>query len=85
MSGNRELRMDPDEPAGFQIRLKGHVDRAWADWLGGLTITWEENGDSLLTGAALDQAALHALLRKVRDSGMVLLSINPVNEKEGMK
>lgn len=62
----------------YQIRIKGHLDRGWTDWFEGLTITQEEGGDTLLTGPVVDQAALHGLLRKVRDLGMPLLSVNPV-------
>jgi len=60
----------------YQIRLEGHLGGQWTDWFGGLVITLEENGDTLLTGPVVDQAALHGLLRKVRDLGMPLLSIN---------
>jgi hypothetical protein len=63
----------------YRIRIKGHLSRQWTDWLGGLTITLEDNGDTLLTGPVVDQAALHALLRKVRDLGMPLLSVVPVD------
>ena len=59
----------------YQIRIKGHLGRQWTDWFGGLTITLEDNGDTLLTGPVVDQAALHGLLRKVRDLGMPLLSV----------
>jgi hypothetical protein len=58
----------------YQIRIKGHLDRRWTDWFEGLTITLEDNGDTLLTGPVVDQAALHSLLRKVRDLGMPLIS-----------
>ena len=51
----------------YQIRIKGHLGRQWTDWFGGLAITLEDSGDTLLTGALVDQAALHALLRTVRD------------------
>jgi hypothetical protein len=59
----------------YQIRLKGHLGREWADWFEGLTITALNNGETLLTGAVVDQAALYGLLRKVRDVGMPLLSV----------
>ena len=62
----------------YQIRLQGHLGGQWTDWFGGLTITLEENGDTLLTGPVVDQAALYGLLRKVRDLGMPLLSVNRV-------
>ena len=66
----------------YQIRIKGHLDEQWADWFGGLTITLEEDGDTLLTGPVIDQAALFGLLRKVSDLGMPLLSVNPVKSDE---
>ncbi len=62
----------------YEIRLKGHLDNRWADRFGGLTITLEDNGDTLLTGPVIDQAALHGLLKKVRDLGMTLVSVSPV-------
>ncbi|GAP13580.1 hypothetical protein LARV_01335 [Longilinea arvoryzae] len=62
----------------YEIRLKGHLDSQWKDWFSGLTITLEENGTTLLSGPLADQAALHGLLKKVRDLGMPLVSISPV-------
>ena len=58
----------------YRIKVKGHLDRRWTEWFGGLTITLEDNGETLLTGQVADQAALHGLLRKVRDLGMPLIS-----------
>ena len=69
---------DPDQPRVYQIRIRGHLSPQWANWFEGLTITMEENGDTLLTGAVVDQAALHGLLKKVRDMGTPLLSVNYV-------
>lgn len=66
---------DPGQPPIYQIRLKGHLGREWSDWFGGLTVTLEANGETLLVGAVIDQAALHGVLRKVRDLGMPLLSV----------
>ncbi len=75
--------IDPGQPTAYQIRIKGHLGRQWTDWFGGLAITLEDNGDTLLTGLVSDQAALHGLLRKVRDLGMPLVSVTPVSfEKE---
>jgi hypothetical protein len=65
-----------DRPGRCEIRLKGHLDGRWADWFGGLEITLEDNGNMLLSGPLADQAALHGLLRKVRDLGVPLLSVN---------
>ncbi len=70
--------LDPNEPMVYQIRLKGHLGHEWTDWFGGLTITLEEDGNTLLTGPVLDQAALHGLLKKVRDLGLPLVSVSPV-------
>lgn len=75
MSNRRIPKTDSSEPTVYQIRIKGHLGRQWTDWFGGLTITLEENGETLLTGSVIDQAALHGLLKKVRDIGMPLLSV----------
>lgn len=64
----------PDQPMVYQIRVKGHLGPRWKDWFGDVTITLEDNGDTLLTGPIVDQAALHGLLRKVRDLGVPLIS-----------
>ena len=77
MSNTRNSEFDPGQPAVYQIRIKGHLGRQWTDWFGGLAIT-VENGDTLLTGSVVDQAALHGVLKKVRDLGMPLLSVNRV-------
>jgi hypothetical protein len=77
---------DQPEPGLYEICLKGHLDDRWSDWFGGMTITLEEDGNTLLTGPVVDQAALHGLLKKVRDLGMTLVSVNFVNpgqEKTG--
>ncbi|MHB0857952.1 MAG: hypothetical protein ACYC5M_10315 [Anaerolineae bacterium] len=73
---------DPSDPLVYQIRIKGHLDSQWTDWFEGLTITLEEDGDTLLTGPVADQAALHGLLKKVRDLGMPLVSVNRVKINE---
>ena len=78
MSNELEPKTDPGQPVVYQIRIKGHLGRQWTDWFGGLTITLEEDGDTLLTGPVPDQAALHGLLKRVRDLGLPLISVNPV-------
>ena len=62
----------------YQIRIKGHLGNQWTDWFDGMAITSEEHGETLLTGPVVDDAALHGLLKKVRDLGMPLLSVNRV-------
>jgi hypothetical protein len=67
-----------DRPMVYQIRIEGHLGPRWTEWFGGMTITLEDNGDTLLTGPVVDQAALHGLLRKVRDLGIPLISASRV-------
>src|ERR671917_471920 len=64
-----------DQPMVYQIRIKGHLGPQWIEWFGGVTITLEDNGDTLLTGPVVDQAALYGLLRKVRDLSLPLISV----------
>ncbi len=78
MSDTLDPKTDPGQPLVYQIRIKDHLGSQWTDWFEGLTITLDDNGDTLLTGPVVDQAALHGLLKKVRDLGMLLLSVNRV-------
>ena len=64
-----------DGPGLYEIRLKGHLDQRWADWFDGLQITLQANGDTLLIGPVDDQAALHGVLKRIRDLGLPLLSV----------
>lgn len=66
------------EPGRYEIRIRGRLDRRWSDWFDGFTITCGEDGDSLLTGPVVDQAALHGMLTKIRDLGVPLLSVRLV-------
>jgi hypothetical protein len=71
---------DTSQPTVYQIRVNGHLGSQWKDWFGGLTVTLEDNGETLLTGPVEDQAALHGLLRKVRDLGIPLVSVVRVDQ-----
>jgi hypothetical protein len=82
MPNDNGADMGPGQPLAYQIRIKGHLGRQWTDWFSGLAITLEDNGDTLLTGLIVDQAALHGLLRKVRDLGMPLISVSSRSQLE---
>ena len=81
MSATHPSSKYDDEPRTYEIRIKGHLDDKWADWFDGLSITREDNGETLVRGLVVDQAALHGLLRKVRDLGLPLLSVIQVDPK----
>ena len=70
------------EPGQYEIHLKGHLDDHWAVWFSGLTLTREANGNTRLIGVVVDQAALHGLLRKVRDLGLPLIAVIQVEPKQ---
>lgn len=79
-SGHTEYKVmsntsDTPPPTVYQIKLEGHLGQQWASWFGNVTITLENNGETLLTGPMVDQAALHGLLKKVRDLGLPLVSV----------
>ncbi len=78
MSNELNSQTDPCQPTVYQIRITGHLDSRWTDWFEGMTITLEDNGDTHLTGSVIDQAALYGLLKKVRDLGMPLVSVNRI-------
>jgi hypothetical protein len=67
---------------GYEIRLKGHLDESWADWFDDMTFVHEDDGTTTLRGVIIDQAALHGLLKKIRDLGMPLLSVNLVDSEQ---
>lgn len=85
---NEKTLSSLDEGKGiiYEIRIRGHLEDHWSDWLGGLNITQDAQGYSLLTGPVPDQAALHGILTQIRDLGLVLISLTPQSagaEEEG--
>jgi hypothetical protein len=75
MSSKQSQETGLEDPTVYEIRIKGHLGPQWRDWFGGLTIKLEENGETSLTGLVPDQAALHGLLKRVRDVGLPLISV----------
>lgn len=65
----------------YQIRVQGHLDHQWENWFEGMTITPNEDNTTLIVGPVIDDAALHGLLKKVRDSGLRLLSVNHIDDE----
>ena len=76
MANEREHTWAAEQPMIYRIRIKGHLAQRWTDWFDVLTVTLEEEGCTLLTGLVIDQAALHGVLKKIRDLGVPLLSLN---------
>ena len=66
-----------NEHIHYQIRIKDHLDTRWQDWFDGLTVTLTGDGDTILSGVIVDQAALHGVLKKIRNLGLTLISVNP--------
>ena len=82
MSETRALTEDHHEPGMYEIRLKGHLDARWADRFEGMSFTHKTDGTTILSGPVADQAELHGLLRKVRDLGLSLISINQIDSNQ---
>ena len=82
ISNKYRPKSQADQPMVYQIRIKGYLSSQWTDWFEGLTITLEDDGNTLLTGPVVDQAALHGLLKKVCDLGLLLLSVNSVGPSQ---
>ncbi len=72
-------------PTMYEIKLQGHLGQQWTEWFDGATIALQETGETVLTYSVVDQAALHGLLRKVRDLGLPLLSVNRVEPQPANK
>ena len=75
---NTHINRGPSRAWTYEIRLKGHLDARWADRFEGLSFTHESDGTTILSGPVVDQAALHGLLRKVRDLGLPLVAVSPI-------
>ena len=82
MSKHHDTATPADQAPLYEIRLKGHLGREWTDWFGGMAVALTEDGDTLLTGPVPDQAALHGILKKVRDLGLPLLAVQCVEPNE---
>ena len=82
MSDTHVAKENHEEPPRYELRIKGHLDDRWADRFDGLTITREGDGTTILSGPLVDQAALHGLLRRVRDLGLPLVSVIQVDPKQ---
>lgn len=85
MSNELKTGTDTSGPTLYQIRVRSHLGQEWTDWFEGLGFTPQDNGDTLLTGTAVDQAALYGLLRKVRNLGLQLISVNRINADPAAK
>lgn len=81
MSNQFHKKIDSSRMKIYQIRIEGHLGVQWTNWFEGLTVTRENNGDTTITGTVVDQAALHGLLKRVRDFGLVLVSVNQIKPK----
>ena len=91
MANKNENRMDNDKEdrsahfsccggGFFEIRVKGHLDSKWSDWLGGLEVKLFDNGEMALSGTLVDQAALMGILNKLNRLNLTLLSVSQVNQ-----
>jgi hypothetical protein len=84
MSETHVATEDQDEPGHYAICIQGHLEDRWAARFEGMTLTREANGDTLLTGPVVDQAALHGVLRKVRDLGMPLIAVTRISPNQAV-
>jgi hypothetical protein len=73
-------RLGLDQPARYRIKVRGRLDERWSDWFNGMTIA-SERGITTLTGA-VDQAALHGILSKIRNLNLTLISVTPIESEK---
>ena len=85
MTDEQKSNPDADQRIVYQFRIKGHLRQQWMNWFEGLTITLEEDGNTLLSGPVVDQSAMHGILKKIRDLGMPLLSMKPIDSDSASK
>ncbi len=81
-TGETEYKTQPDNRPFYEIKIKGCLDEYWSEWFDGLAVTYDEHDNTILAGPITDQSALHGLLKKVRDLGLPLISVNPVEDKK---
>jgi len=82
MANEHNSKPDANQPTVYQIRLKGHLGQHRMDWFEGMTVILDEDGTTLLSGPVLDQSALHGILKKIRDLGVPLLSVNRIDSDQ---
>jgi hypothetical protein len=85
MPNEQKSEHGPDQSKVFEIRIQGHLSQQWMDWFAGLTLTLEEDGNTLLSGPVVDQSALHGILKRIRDLGLPLLSVNSMDPDHASK
>ena len=79
MANTNSAGPNPDQTNIYQIKVKGHLADDWSDWFDNMTITLDEDGETQLTGPVIDDAALHGILKRVRDLGLPLISVNRID------
>jgi hypothetical protein len=79
MSDDQQPEINLDEPATYEVRIKGHLGQDWEDWFDNTSISQTDNGETILTCTVQDQSALHGLLRRIRDLGIPLISVVQIN------
>jgi hypothetical protein len=75
---NSSQKLSLSRPTTYEIKVQGHLDKYWSEWFDGLTLSYDEHDDTILSGRVADQSALHGLLKKVHDLALPLISVNPV-------